>query len=157
MIKRIFTFLGLCILIGIAIFIGYKLANQGIDMVSQADSQTASTSLLVIQAKQKVISEKSILEDTKDVYVGEQYKECTIPEIENFKNSGIIAQDDEHFDSYYVWNQEVLNNLNVNINLNEGQYYIVNYETNEVIDTAGVNIDDQVYYKLSEIKEIVVK
>lgn len=159
MAKKMFTFIILCCLIGVLIFVGIRIANKGINMISEVDSQTASTSLLLAQAKQKVISERAIIDDDKSGYVGEKLKECTIPTIEEFKASGIIAEDDKNYDSYYVWTQDILNELSVNVKLSENEYYIVNYETNEVITTKGVKVpnSDNVYYKLSEIKEFVVK
>lgn len=156
MAKKIITFTVLCILIGILIFIGMKIANKGIDMVSQVDSQDASTSLLLAQAKQKVISEKAIIDNNKDGYVGEKLKDCTIPAIEEFKTLGVIEENEENYDSYYVWSQQVLDELSVNVKLAENEYYIVNYDTNEVITTKGIKIGDVIYYKLSDIKEVVV-
>lgn len=157
MAKKIMTFIILCILIGVLIFVGSKIANKGIDMYSQADSQNASTSLLLAQAKQKLISEKAIIDNKKEGYVGEKLKDCTIPEIEEFKTLGVIASDDKNYDSYYVWSQQTLNDLSVNVKLAENEYYIVNYDTNEVITTKGVKIGDKLYYKLTDIKEVVVK
>lgn len=156
MAKKIITFTVLCILIGILIFIGMKIANKGIDMVSQVDSQDASTSLLLAQAKQKVISEKAIIDNNKDGYVGEKLKDCTIPAIEEFKTLGVIEENEENYDSYYVWSQQVLDELSVNVKLAENEYYIVNYDTNEVITTKGIKIGNVIYYKLSDIKEVVV-
>lgn len=157
MAKKIMTFIILCILICVLIFVGSKIANKGIDMYSQADSQDASTSLLLAQAKQKLISEKAIIDNKKDGYVGEKLKDCTIPEIEEFKALGVIAEDDKTYDSYYVWSQQTLNELSVNVKLAENEYYIVNYETNEVITTKGIKIGDNLYYKLTDIKQVVVK
>lgn len=157
MAKKIMTFIILCILICVLIFVGSKIANKGIDMYSQADSQDASTSLLLAQAKQKLISEKAIIDNKKDGYVGEKLKDCTIPEIEEFKALGVIAEDDKTYDSYYVWSQQTLDELSVNVKLAENEYYIVNYETNEVITTKGIKIGDNLYYKLTDIKQVVVK
>lgn len=156
MAKKILTFIVLVVLIGIVIFIGSQLANKGLDMVSEADSQNASTRMLMVQAKQRVITEKSIIDGNKDSYVGEQLKECTIPAIEEFKNYGVIDIEGEYYDEFYVWNQDVLNELSINIVLQENEYYIVNYATNEIINTKGIKIDGQTYYKLSDIKKVVV-
>lgn len=156
MLKKVLTALVLCALLAVVGLIAWQIANQGMNIVSNADSQDASTSLLMAQAKQRVLSEKAILEDNKEVYVGEKFKECELPAIVEFKELGIIAEEEEHYDSYYVWSQQTLNELSVNVKLADGEYYIVNYETNEVITTKGIKIREKVYYRLSEIKEVVV-
>ena len=156
MVKKILTFIVMCILIGVVIFITYKLTNKGIDIVSEADSQNASTYMLVVQAKQKVISEKAIVDGNKEGYKGVQFKEENNNDIEEFKNLKIISSDEEFYDEYYIWNQEVLDGLGIKIILKQGEYYIVNYETNEVINTLGVKIGDKIYYKLSEVKQVIV-
>ena len=156
MAKKILTVIALIALIIVVILIGNKLATKGLDMVSEADTQTESTKILVVQAKQRGISENAIVAGNKDGYVGEKLAECTIPAIEEFKGLGIINPEDENYDEFYVWNQEILDQLSINIILQENEYYIVNYANNEVINTKGIKIDNQIYYKLSDIKQVVV-
>ena len=63
----------------------------------------------------------------------------------------IINQDEENFNKYYVWNKETLKEVGLeNIKLTDG-FYIVNYETDEVIYSEGIQVDDKTCYKLSEI------
>lgn len=159
MTKKIITFIVLCVLIVALAFVSKNIADKGLSMISEADSHNASTSLLLAQAKQKVISEKAIINNDKSGYVGELLKESTTPIIEEFKKLEIIKEDDTNYEFYYIWNQEILDELNINVKLAKDEYYIVNYETNEVITTKGITIkeNDKTYYKLSEIKEVVVK
>ena len=155
--KRILTAIILCVLIGVVIFIGTKIANQGMNMVSEADSQNASTTMLLVQAKLKVISEKAIIDDSKDGYLGEKYSDTSIPYIEDFKTMGIINEDEEEYQDYYVWNQQILDDLGTHIELSENEYYIVNYSNNEVINTKGIKVGKNIYYKLSDVKKQVVE
>lgn len=157
MAKKFITFLILCGLIIMLVFIGKNIANKGMDMISNVDSHDISTSMLLAQAKEKSLSEKAILNNDTSVYVGEAFKDSIIPEIQEFKEKNIIKQDDPNYDKYYVWSQETLDNLGVNVKLAESEYYIVNYESNDVITTKGVTDDGQIYYKLSDIKGIVVE
>lgn len=157
MIKKIIAFLALCCFIGIIVFVGYKITNKGIDIVTEAGSQTGSTALLLVQAKEKIIAEKAIISKNLDEYVGEKFSECEIQAIKRFKDLDIILETDENYDTYYVWDQEILDNLLVDVKLAENEYYIVNYMTNEVITTKGVKINDKTYYRLSEIKEVIDK
>ena len=70
-------------------------------------------------------------------------------------NKGIIGQ--EEYDYYYVVNQEVLNEIGLSeIKLENGEYFIVNYNTYEVIYTEGYRDEyKNTYYKLTEIQDLV--
>ena len=151
MTKKIITFVVLCALIVVLALVSKNIADTGISMISDADSHNASTSLLLAQAKQKVISEKAIINNDKSGYIGEKLKDSTNPIIEEFKKLEVIKEDDVNYDSYFIWNQQILDDLDVNVKLGKDEYYIVNYETNEVITTKGVKIkeNDKLYYKLS--------
>ena len=66
--------------------------------------------------------------------------------------NGVI--DDQ--EKYYLLSQEDLNSLGLEkIEIEDG--YVVNYETDEIIYVSGFKLDDTIYYKLSETKNISIK
>ena len=57
-----------------------------------------------------------------------------------------------NFSKYYIIEKETLEEIGLqNINLKKG-FYIVNYNTDEIIYSEGVKIGENTYYKLSELK-----
>ena len=73
--------------------------------------------------------------------------------IKELLEKGIISQDEGQFSKYYILEKVNLEEIGLeSINLENG-YFIVNYYTYEVIYSEGVEIDGNVYYKLSEIQE----
>lgn len=157
--KKIITLIILIVAVIALVLIIKGLTNTGMSILSKADIQDINTEMLVIQAKAKVIAEQAIVDDDDDLLRGTKITDTDYETIEKIKEEGIISEDEENYDSYYVWNQELLNELNINVKLPENHYYIVNYETNEVISTKGYKVikDDKVYYKLSETKNIITE
>ena len=72
------------------------------------------------------------------------------------KSEGIINESDANYQSYYLWNQDILNEEGLDsIKLKDNEIYIVNYETEEIIYYPGYkHTDDKTYYKLSDLTVI---
>jgi len=138
----VFWLLPLIVIIIIIIFFGVQFIKLQID---KNELETVSTNLLQIQGKARMIFEKYHI-NNENALVGE--KQESILELEQF---GI-----EEGENYYKWNEEILNEqMLTDIALKEGEYYLVNYETEEVIFSTGYKAKDgTIYYKLSEIKNL---
>lgn len=68
--------------------------------------------------------------------------------IDEFKKVGVIAEDE--YEKYYVLTDKNLEDLKIKVKNEKQSYYLVNYETNEVIITKGY----EGKYKISEIEKI---
>ena len=69
------------------------------------------------------------------------------PIIKEFLNKNIIPE--EEYKNYYVLTDDDLKRLDVDVKNEENAYYLVNYTSDEVIITSGLNGK----YKLSEIEQ----
>ena len=112
--------------------------------------ETLRTNLVTLQAKVKVVAEEVVVKKEGAEYVGKKLSENLEEEsLTNLLNEGVISNEDEHFDSYYILeNAEDYSKLKVK-NLN-GQKTIVNYATYEIIYVNGFIINNVTYYKLSD-------
>lgn len=137
----------LIILVSIFIYLVYN-------KVEKEKIETYQTDMLSIQGKAKVLSQESTVQKNEEILKGEKVENKLEDEkINELINQNIISKDEEFFSKYYLWNKEILNELGLqNISLENG-FYIVNYETDEVIYSEGINIGEIVCYKLSELKE----
>lgn len=127
------------------------------ELMGKVHLETISTDLMLVQAKAKVIAEKVNFNDDESLLKGQQINEITNNEkLNTLLALGVINESEEHFDDYYMWNQETINELDIGItDLEESEFFIVNYETEEVIYSEGYEYTDGVtYYKLSEISEL---
>ena len=66
--------------------------------------------------------------------------------IYDFLDKNIII---DNFDKYYVLTNDDLAKLKLDVKNQEGAYYIINYETNDVLTTKDVNGD----YYVNNIKQ----
>lgn len=74
--------------------------------------------------------------------------------IENLKNLGIIT--DENIQQFYMWKQAELDEESLNsIKLKDDEFFLVNYETEEVIYSEGYTDEDgNTYYQLSQTLDL---
>ena len=135
-IKLIF----IMILIIIIILSGIVLAKK---LWSETTQKDIKTDLLYMQAKCKVIYDKHIINE-EEALIGEKIEEYK----ENEEINEIITSDGE----WYKLNQENLNSIGAYY-LNAEDGYIVNYETEEIIYTIGIEENGKIFYKLSDILE----
>ncbi len=137
----IWLIIGVVLIIAIVIF-GSRLFKEELKKENDEDIKTQ---MLQVQAKAKVIFEKYHV-DNNNGLKGTQMTQDEMDEKFNATEA----------EKYYKWNQEILNEIGLSdIQLEEGEYFLVNYETEEVIYSLGLTTkEDETYYKLSEIKEL---
>jgi hypothetical protein len=116
--------------------------------------ENLSTDMLLVQGKIKVISQENEMSEEENPLVGKKVQD----NLENEKikvliDNNIISKEDENFEDYYIIDSETLvNDLKLEDNLQD-EYYVVNYKTYEVIFSKGIEIEEQMYYTLTDILE----
>ena len=127
-------------------------------MMQQENKKNYETDMLLIQGKIKVISQESTIQKNEELLKGKKLSEnLENEEIKKLLQNKIISEEESDFTKYYILEKTDLEELGLSsIELTEG-YYIVNYETYEVIYTSGVKIDNNYYYKLSELQTQTVE
>ena len=128
------------ILLAIVIVIAIHFMQEEINKNQQEDIKTE---MLQVQAKAKIVLEKYNV-DNNNGLKGQKMEDKTLQE-----KYGI-----EQIENYYKWTKEILAELGLQETiLQEGEYYLVNYDTEEVIYSQGYKAENgEIYYKVSEIK-----
>lgn len=131
--------------------------------------ETLKTDMLLIEGKIKIIQEKVNMKEKGASYVGIKIAEMKDNEqISNLKEKNIIEIEEEQETKkdkkkkktekkheYYVLEKSHLEQLQLNDLILEEGYYIVDYKTEEVIYSLGIeNKEGNLLYKLSDIKNI---
>lgn len=146
----------LVISIIVIIVIGVLGLNISKRMLETRNIENYKTNMLLLQGKVKVISKEFIMnKEDEEILKGKKVSENLENEdIVVLLEKNIISQDEENFEKYYIIENEDLEKIGLSsIKLEEG-YYVVNYNTYEVIYSKGIDVEKEKYYKLSEIKEI---
>lgn len=99
------------------------------------------TDLLYVQAKCKLINDKHTI-NSEEKLLGEPINEYT----ENPYINSIVSESE----GWYKLSQEDLNEMHAE-HLKAEDGYIVNYEEEDVIYVKGIEENDTIYYKLSEV------
>ena len=116
------------------------------------ESETIKTNMLAIQGKAKIIAEeeKALKKELAGIKISDKKEEENIKKLLEQQNITI----DEN-SKYYVLDKENLKEIGLgNIELESDQYYIVNYDNLEILYTKGVQIGDNILYKLSDFKKL---
>ncbi len=148
------TFFVILLIALIAIGVVYYLKNE----YNVEQLETIKTNMLLIEGKTKIIAEKVRIKEKDATYVGTKVEKETEDEIiKELQEKGVIDLNAKGV-NYYILEQSHLEELGLSdITLEEG-VYIVEYTSNEVIYSEGIEIEDgKKLYKLSEIEEIGVE
>lgn len=109
------------------------------------------TNMLVIQGKIKLLKGEAEVSKNEKIYIGTKISDLDNKEIKEFmQNLGI---EESKFETYYILNKEDFEKMSILGELKniEDNVYIVNYNDAEVIYIKGINVDDSIKYKLSDI------
>lgn len=140
----------ICFIVGI-IYIGKNRMKEEI-------LQTYETNMLLIQGNVKIISQESTIQKKEELLKGRKLTDNLEDEsVKKLLENNIINQEEASFAKYYILENSHLEEMGLNnIELKEG-YYIVNYDTDEIIYSEGIKIGKETYYKLSELEKIGVQ
>ena len=150
------TLIALVITIIVLLIITGVSLNVGSQLFTNVNLKTLDTNMLLIQARVKVISEKNQFDENTPLKGSKVADITSDADIDKLKNEGIINESDSNYQSYYLWNQDILNEEGLDsIKLKDNEKYIVNYESEEIIYYPGYkHTDDKTYYKLSDLAVI---
>lgn len=113
------------------------------------------TNMLQIQGKVTIIAQEANMQDKDELLIGRKVEDKQeIEKIKSLLEEGVISKDEEKFSKYYIIDGIELEEMKLeNINIGNG-FYIVNYDTGEVIYSDGIEYEGNIYYKLSELKKL---
>ena len=110
--------------------------------------QDIKSDMLSVQCMCRIYKENNMINKSDNKILGVKLSDCSNDIINNFKSKNIIVPNE--YDKYYVLSNEDLNTLKTNIEPKSDSYYLINYDTWEVITTQGY----KGAYKLSDIMNL---
>lgn len=134
----------ICIIIAVVAITILKVRHS----IKTEDVKEIKANMLLVQGATKVAKQNSVAKKTEELLVGTKLNQVENDEIiDNFKSMNIIEE--SQYEKYYRLRNEDLVKLNLSLENEEGAYYLVNYDENEVIITSGINGK----YKLSDMEK----
>ena len=143
--KSIIKWIFLVAIFATIIVLGARTAKEEINKTEQEDEKTE---MLIVQGKAKIVFENYHVNNDNGLK-GEKMEDTSLEEKYGISDIG----------NFYKWDKNTLIEQGVvEPILKEGEYYLVNYETEEVVYSEGYIAEDgSVYYKLSDIKNAANK
>lgn len=124
-------------------------------MIENKKFESYETDMLQIQGKVKILQQEAIMDDDDEKFVGRKLENFSeIEEVKQLIESNVIVAEGEDYSKYYIIDNLDLEKIGLeNIKVGNG-FYVVNYNTEEVIYSEGIEKEDNIYYKLSDMKNI---
>lgn len=124
------------------------------DLMTDYKVKTYITNMLLVQGKAESLYEKYQFEGTSDTDIGSEYMgtKTDLNSLETFKKYLDGTNNDKY---WYKWTQNTLskNGLDPEMLTSGSEYYLVNYETEEVIYSKGFKGEGSTtYYTLTEMQ-----
>lgn len=139
------------IVIAILVFLGVRYA---INFFKQEDVKELQYDILLVKTKTETLKAQNTVNPDENPLRGYQLNQ--LPEninIDSFKAKNIIKEDE--YEKYYLLDANCLEKMDLNelINKHPG-YYIVNYDSYEVVYTEGYkNKEGVLCYKISDLEK----
>ena len=114
--------------------------------------ETIKTDMLQVQWKLKDYIDTQTVNGDEIQYLGSKVSDnLQDPLLSEVISNNVILESE--YEKYYILKDEDLATAGLEITNYEESYFLINYETYEVIVTQGCNIsDDETLYKLSDIE-----
>ena len=150
------TYIALILIVILIVSIGVASFFYIKDSFTEEKLETVRTNMLRTQAKLQILKENSIVNKDETILKGQKVTENRENEkVKEMLEKRIISEEEENFDSYYIIDENNLSEMGLSgIYFKNGNFYIVNYKTLEVIWTQGIVVENVMYYKLSELRNL---
>ncbi len=143
--------------IAIVVIIGLVICALFFSKIKLEDEvlKMYETDMLLIQGKVKILSNEATIKGDDDGLKGKKIEENLEDEtIKKLLEDSVISKEEKDFSKYYIIDKQTLDEMGlIDVKIRDG-FYIVNYNTDEIIYAKGITIEDNTYYKLTEIKEV---
>lgn len=151
--QKAMSHLTLIIWVIIIVAIGGTIISGFNKSINERNIENLTTDMLLVQGKVKVVAQENEMNSEEHPLIGRKVQENLDEEkIKELIEKNIINEDNENFDKYYIIDSEALEKLNLQSKL-DGEYYIVNYKTYEIIYTKGIEIENETKYTLTQLLE----
>ena len=149
MIALIVTIIVMIIIAGIT----FKFSK---DLLKDSELKNDVTNMLLILAKAEVIYDKNQFDSENNPLVGTVITADLIGNrITNDLANAYSLTSEEEMKKWYIWDKNTQELIDLNIDITENEYYIVNYADGEVIYSEGyTDLENNRVYTLSEMKNI---
>lgn len=144
-IALVITIVLMLILVSIAI-------NMGTEEIAKAKLEDLKTTMLLIKGRAQIVVDKENF--------GEEYNKEGMTKLDesvlDFDVHDVKERIFKDMDTsnLYIWNQTAMENNNIDVEISNKEFYIIDYSSREVYYSLGYTDNGKVFYSLTDIQKI---
>ena len=153
------TIIALIITIILALILFAIVIEYGKGEIEKAKIEDIKTTMLLIQGRAKISIDKIEFEtDYEEEGVIQLNSNLTLPEEAtlqyNLSSLTSVLNSLEDKSNLYIWEQQAMDNNGIDIEVTAEEFYVIDYNTQEIYYSLGYKDGENIYYSLSQLQEL---
>lgn len=145
------TIVALIITIIVIMILATVTVEIGTGEIKRAKIEDLKTTMLLIKGRAQIVADKESF--------GESYDNTgmvKLAEVASYDTSNLQSEFSKLADtsSLYVWEQTAMDNNNIDVEITNTDFFVIDYLTGEVYYSLGYTYEGTTYYSLSEMQNI---
>ena len=143
------TIIALVLTVIVMLIIASITIKYGKKEIDKVNIEDIKTTMLLIKGKVQIIADKESFGESYDNTGMIPYSEAT-EFTSNIPNE--LAQQLTDTTYLYIWNQTAMDNNDINVEITNEDFFIIDYNTLEVYYSLGYELDGNTYYSLTALQ-----
>jgi len=145
------TIIALIITIVITLILATIVIEYGTEEIDKAKIEDLKATMLLIKGRAQIAIDKDEFGEEYDKTGMLTYAEAT-DYTANISDDLVALLTDTT--NLYIWEQEAMDNNNINVKITEEEFFIIDYGTLEIYSSTGYEIKGTTYYSLTQLQEL---
>lgn len=145
------TLIALILTIIVTLILAGVTIEVGSSQIKKAKLEDLKTAMLLIKGRTQIVIDKMEFEETFDETGMLTYADAT-QYTRNIPRD--LASKLTDTSNLYIWEQSAMDNNNIDVEITEKEFFIIDYNTKEIYFSAGFEYNENTYYSLTEIQEL---
>ena len=143
------TIIALVLTVIVMLILASITIQYGKKEIDKVNIEDIKTTMLLIKGKVQIIADKEAFGEFYDNTGMIPYAEAT-EFTANIPNE--LTQQLVDTTNLYIWNQTAMDNNDINVEITNEDFFIIDYETLEIYYSLGYEMGDNTYYSLTELQ-----
>lgn len=145
------TIVALVITIIVMLILATVTVEIGTGEIKRAKIEDLKTTMLLIKGRAQIVADKESFGESYDNTGMVKLAEATSYDVSNLQAEFNKLGDTS---SLYIWEQTAMDNNNIDVEITNTDFFVIDYLTGEVYYSLGYTYEGTTYYSLSEMQNI---
>ena len=145
------TIIALIITIIVTLILVTFVVNYGTTEIDKAKIEDLKATMLLIKGRANIVIDKESFGEEYEKEGMLQYDDATTYTANIPNELRTMLTDTSNL---YIWEQTAMDNNNIDVEITEEDFFIIDYNTLEIYSSLGYTIDGNTYYSLSQLQTL---